>query len=182
MKIGTRKPVVFLKPKCLNLCGMDRPVHIRKISYEHPDFATIEMHVGDWGGGEFATVGCEGIQLYRSEAAAVDGHSFEQCDPVPEGPLTEWMPVEVWSDQTGGMTMIDVVRFANGQMIYVCEEGMGWCELTDDEEEYCTPDMLTHYKYSQTGGVNFDQCVFDTADDNAAPSNPNDALRMGPRD
>jgi hypothetical protein len=118
-------------------CGNGQPVFVSKVEVT-AERATVfgtgeeivsgaeilfELHDGDWAlfntrSGELVTYDAECEERGRYTVDAVH-------ETGAELPRTGWSVHSAWSDQTGGMCMIDVIRFENGVGVTVTAECIG---------------------------------------------------------
>lgn len=115
--------------------GLAQPLYVRKAEVGYPSCAWIELH-RDFGG-ELIVAGAGGIDVYESNQAFTAGANPIASAPI-EGPVTPpdgWAVVGARSDQTGGMTMVDVLTFTNGWVLTILagESVMLW-RCADDYE------------------------------------------------
>ena len=97
--------------------GCIAPVFIRRLSHVYPGFTALAAFESP---GWILTIGSEGLQgqTIEGEAIALLGDNSDDWALPSEG----WKAMEAYSDQTGGMTMVDVVIFENGFALTLTEE------------------------------------------------------------
>lgn len=122
--------------------GHDHPFFAQSVTYEFPGFTAIVMHPWtDHSSGkshqEVLHVGDAGLEWFRSVDERDDGSGPTKTCPIVANniPSDGWRVSYARCDQTGGMTMVDVLVFENG-----------WC-LTLTDECAVLQDSIVHWDY-----------------------------------
>lgn len=128
----------------LNRAGMASPLFVR--SAEEMRNGCVEIALRD---GRVLIVGGEGIEVYVEGALEAGNPPADTSAPLQPMPSSGYAPTFGRCDQTGGMTMVDVIGLRNGLCVLVSDEYAvvaslaTWDEGGESDSDYACIELIS---------------------------------------